>query len=217
AELVVSFLRDGRASCRLAEVMDVDEEAYRQGEVSARLYGYLNVPHERGLVQRLKMGSPGGDAAPLAGTADGVVERLRDGERLIVGPGTTTRAIADRLGLPKTLLGVDVYERDRLIAADVSERDLLCLVDGNPAKIVVTPIGGQGYLFGRGNQQLSPEVIRRLGRANLLVVATPGKLAALRGVPFLVDTGEPALDASLAGYIRVITGYRAEVIYRVAG
>jgi predicted polyphosphate/ATP-dependent NAD kinase len=215
AHLVVAFLRDGRMSCRLAEVMDVDETAYRRGMLAARLYGYLRVPYKRSLVPGLKMASSGNEAAALAGIADDVVERLGDGERLIVGPGTTTRAIADRLGLPKTLLGVDVYARDRLLAADARESDLLRLLDEGPARILVTPIGGQGYLFGRGNQQISAEVIRRVGRGNVLVVATSGKLAALRGAPFLVDTGDPAVDASLAGYVRVVTAYRAEVVYRV--
>jgi predicted polyphosphate/ATP-dependent NAD kinase len=217
AHLIASFVRDRPISCRLAEVMDVDEEAYRRGMLSTRLYGYLNVPDEHGLVQRLKLASPGSEVAALAGIADDVVERLREGDRLVVGPGTTTRAIANRLGLPKTLLGVDVYERDCLIAADVGEPDLLRLVEDRPTQIVVTPIGGQGYLFGRGNQQISPAVIRRVGRANLLVVATPSKLAALQGAPLLVDTGDVAVDAGLAGYTRVVTGYRAEVVYRVVG
>jgi predicted polyphosphate/ATP-dependent NAD kinase len=216
-QLIASFVRGELVHCRLAEVMDVDEEAYRQGVLSARLYGYLKVPDERGLVQRLKLASPGSEVSALAGIADDVVERLREGDRLVVGPGTTTRAIANRLGLPKTLLGVDVYERDRLVAADVGERDLLRLVEDRPTRIVVTPIGGQGYLFGRGNQQISPAVIHRVGRANLLVVATPSKLAALQGAPLLVDTGDPDVDAGLAGYMRLVTGYRAEVVYRVVG
>jgi predicted polyphosphate/ATP-dependent NAD kinase len=215
AQLIASFVRGGSVGCRLAEVMDVDEEAYRQGVLSTRLYGYFKVPYERGLVQRLKLASPGSEVAALAGIADDIVERLREGDRWVVGPGTTTRAIANSLGLPKTLLGVDVYERDRLVAADVGERDLLRLVEDRPTTIVVTPIGGQGYLFGRGNQQISPAVIRRVGRANLLVVATPSKLAALQGAPFLVDTGDAALDARLAGYVRVVTGSCTEVVYHV--
>jgi predicted polyphosphate/ATP-dependent NAD kinase len=81
---------------------------------------------------------------------------------------------------------------------------------------VVTPIGGQGFVFGRGNQQLSPRVIRKVGREGVIVVATAGKMAALGGNPLLVDTGDSRLDDEFAGYIRVLTGYRRELVYRVA-
>jgi predicted polyphosphate/ATP-dependent NAD kinase len=140
---------------------------------------------------------------------------MGDGALWIVGPGTTTRAIAERLGAPKTLLGVDLYSRGELVASDVAESQLLGHLGDTPARIVVTPIGGQGYLFGRGNQQLSAEVIGRVGKGNIVVVATAAKLAALRGEPFLVDTGDAAVDALLAGYVRVVTGYGVEAVYRV--
>ncbi len=110
----------------------------------------------------------------------------------ILGPGTTTRAIATRLGLPKTLVGVDVITRQALVAADVSERQLLALLAEHPARIVVTPIGGQGFLFGRGNQQISPQVIQKVGRENIILVCLQSKLNALRGQPLLVDTGDAA-------------------------
>ena len=93
---------------------------------------------------------------------------MSDGAIWILGPGTTTRHIATALGLPKTLIGVDLYRNLEPIAKDANERDMLRWLDGAPARIVVTPIGGQGYLFGRGNQQLSPDVIRRVGKANIL-------------------------------------------------
>src|SRR5690606_19486260 len=112
----------------------------------------------------------------LAGIAGDIAERMRDGALWIVGPGTTTRSIAERLGLSKTLLGVDLYSRGELVASDAAEQTILRHLDGVPAWIVVTPIGGQGYLFGRGNQQLSPEVIRRVGRDRIVVVATSAKL-----------------------------------------
>jgi predicted polyphosphate/ATP-dependent NAD kinase len=217
-ELAARHLAGPALTCREAEVMDIDEEAFRAGRVSARLYGTLLVPQERRLVQGLKAGSGGGDAADLGGIAAEIVGRMGDGGLWIVGPGTTTRAIAERLGAPKTLLGVDLFSRGELVAADVTEAQILAHLDhldGAPVRIVVTPIGGQGFLFGRGNQQLSAEVIRRVGKPNVVVVATAGKLAALRGDPFLVDTGEAAVDALLAGYLRVVTGYGVETVYRV--
>lgn len=217
AALVVRHLGGPSLRCGDAEVMDIDEDAFRDGRVSARLYGYVQVPREPGLVQGLKAGSAGREDAALAGLAAEVVERMDAGTLWVIGPGTTTRAITDRLGLPKTLLGVDVVRGGALVATDVAETQLLDLVRGGQARIVVTPIGGQGYLFGRGNQQISPRVLERVGRDHVVIVATPGKLAALRGQPFLLDTGDPALDLALAGYVRVVTGYRSEVAYRIAG
>jgi predicted polyphosphate/ATP-dependent NAD kinase len=144
-----------------------------------------------------------------------VVDRMEPGRLYILGPGTTTRAIAARLGLAKTLVGVDVVLDNCFLATDVNEAQLLTLLPGRPAQIVVTPIGGQGYLFGRGNQQISPAVIRAVGRENVAVVSTPHKVHSLEGRPFLVDTGDPAVDKLLGGYIRVVTGYGEQIVYRV--
>ena len=104
----------------------------------------------------------------------------------------------------------------QVVAADVNEAQLLQLLEGRKAKIVITPIGGQGYLFGRGNQQLSHEVINRVGKANIVVVSTVGKINSLRGRPLLVDTGDQAVDEILCGHVRVVTGYHEETVYRVA-
>jgi predicted polyphosphate/ATP-dependent NAD kinase len=93
---------------------------------------------------------------------------------------------------------------------------LLELLEDRPAKIVVTPIGGQGYLFGRGNQQISPEVIRKAGRENIIVVSTIEKIIALTGRPLLVDTGDTGVDQLLSGYMKVVTGYGERLVYRVA-
>ena len=145
-----------------------------------------------------------------------VIENMQAGWLYIIGPGTTTRAIAERLGFPKTLVGVDVYSSDGLVALDAGEAGLLRLLEMQPARIIVTPIGGQGFIFGRGNQQISAAVLRKAGRENILVVSLSEKLNALRGEPLLVDTGDAELDASLAGYLPVITGYHEKVVYRVA-
>jgi predicted polyphosphate/ATP-dependent NAD kinase len=196
--------------------MDLDEEGYRSGRVSPRLYGYLSVPAADRLMQNRKAPTPASEQVQMEAIAWDVVEQMRPGWRIILGPGATTRAIADRLGVPKTLVGVDVVEDGKLIAADAGERDLLaCLADGRPAQIVVSIIGGQGFLFGRGNQQISPRVLRAVGRENILVVGAPSKLNALAGRPLLVDTGDPETDAWLRGYVSIVTGYHERVIYRV--
>jgi len=210
----------GRASGRReAEVMDIDEEAFRQGIVAARLYGYLNIPFQRRLVQGLKTASDPGEKVATEAIAWEVVDGMDDdGYRYlyIIGPGTTTRAIASRLGVPKTLLGVDVVQQGRLAAADANESQLLALLEECLAKIVVTPIGGQGYIFGRGNQQISPRVIRKVGKEHVIVVSTAAKIQALGGRPLLVDTGDREVDRMLSGYIRVVTGYREQAVYRVS-
>jgi predicted polyphosphate/ATP-dependent NAD kinase len=117
----------------------------------------------------------------------------------------------------KTLIGVDVVADGELIMADASEMQLLDLLsDGRPASVIVTPIGGQGYLFGRGNQQISHRVLEKVGIEQVMVVSTLGKINALRGRPLWVDTGDRSIDMALTGYIKVIIGQQHEIMYRVA-
>ncbi len=215
-ELAALYLQGQVASLRESEVMDLDEAAFREGVVSARLYGYLRIPFQRRYVQSLKSANPASERATLQAIADHVIDLMAPDWLYIVGPGSTTRLIVERLDLKKTLLGVDVVLNKQLVAADVGEAELLKLIEDRPAKIVITLIGGQGYLFGRGNQQLSPAVIRRVGRENIIVISTPEKIYALEGRPLLVDTGDPALDELLSGYVKIVIGYRHTMVYRVA-
>ena len=198
-----------------AEVMDVHEADLRAGVISPRLYGFLRVPVAAGFVQSGKARSAPAEAVAQAAVAAHVVERLLGHDVSPIGPGTTTGAVMAALGLPKSLLGVDVVRGGCLIAADADEEALLAL-SGPGAILVVTPVGGQGFVLGRGNQQLSARVLRAIGPERLCIVATAAKLAALAGRPLLVDTGDPELDAALAGYRRVVTGYHHETVYRVA-
>ncbi len=216
-ELAALYLQGKVTALREEEVMDIDEDAVRRGIVSARLYGYLKVPYRQSFVQSSKVESIGEEAAKAA-LAEDIVERMENGCMYIIGPGTTTRAITDALGLPKTLIGVDVVLDRKLIAGDANEAKLLALLQGHDGcvKIIVTPIGGQGYIFGRGNQQISPEIIRRVGRDNIIVVSTPGKLHALGHRPLLVDTGDPEVDEMLSGYMTVVTGYNERAVRKVA-
>lgn len=217
--LAAAFLASTRRRTEEREVLDLDEAAYRRGEVAPRLHGYLRTPAGRAVQVRKAPAAPD-DAAAAAGIAERVAGAMVPGVRYVLGPGTTLRAIAERLGLPKTLVGIDVVEigadGPRVVAADVGERELLAALGNGPATIVVAPVGGQGSLLGRGNQPLSPAVLRAAGADPLLIVATPGKLAALGGRPLLVDTGDPDLDRALEGYVRVITGARETAIARVA-
>lgn len=214
-DLAVMYLQGKPTVIHEAEVMDIDEQAFRENKVSAKLYGYLRVPYEKTLVQSPKVGSVAEEGFFMEAIARDVVENMQDDYIYIIGPGTTTRPITEKLGLKKTLLGVDVVFKGKLMASDVNEAQLLKLIEGKNAKIVVTVIGGQGFIFGRGNQQISSEVIRKVGKENVIVVATPNKLASLMGKPLLVDTGDEDVDKMLSGYVKVITGYGRGVVYRV--
>lgn len=216
-ELAAGLAQDGVRSVRPAEVMDVDEALLRAGSVSARLHGFLNVPDARQHLQSAKARSLGSEAAAQDAIAHHLIDQVLRGGTWLIGPGTTTGVILARLGLEKTLLGVDVVRDGRCQIADADERSLLELLKTQDAGIVVTPVGGQGFLFGRGNQQFSARVIEQVDRGRIVVVSTEAKIARLRGAPLRVDTGDPGLDASLAGYTRVVVGYNREIVYPVAG
>jgi len=215
-ELAALYVEGKIRGTREAEVMDIDEEAFRQERVCAKLYGYLRVPSEPRLVQGVKAGGGHGEASALRGIALDVTSRMEPGVAYLIGPGTTTREILHVLGLSGTLLGVDVVVDRRIEAADADERVLLETVERMPARIVVSVIGGQGYLFGRGNQQLSPRILARVGKENVIVAATPGKIFSLRGLPLLVDTGDPDVDRMLTGYVQIVTGLKERLVYPVA-
>ena len=218
-QLAALFLTDRVTDVREAEVMDIDEEAFRAGRVSAALYGMVNVPADPVRTQAMKSGGIGSEQGGQGEIAAKIMDDLQPGDTCIIGPGTTTRRVKEEFGVTPALLGVDVVRDGQLVAGDATEAQLLAILDDVPpghAWIVVTIIGGQGYIFGRGNQQISPRVIARVGRDHIRVIATQAKLLALRGRPLLVDTGDPDLDASLSGYIRVLVGYNDEVLMRVA-
>jgi predicted polyphosphate/ATP-dependent NAD kinase len=201
---------------REGEVMDIDEEAFRENRVSAHLYGFMTVPYARGLTQSAKAGGVAGEERALNDIATEVIAGMEPGALYILGPGTTTRTVMQRLGLPKTLLGVDAVRDGELAGADLTEDGLLALVAAaTAAHVVVTVIGGQGHIFGRGNQQISPAVIRAVGAGHITVIATQTKLLSLEGRPLLVDTGDPVLDERLSGYARVITALGERTMYKV--
>jgi predicted polyphosphate/ATP-dependent NAD kinase len=214
---LVRLVLEGRVTrFREAEVMDLDEKLYRRGLVVPKLFGFLKVPLASGLVQSQKRPSSMSEADDQAAIASWVCENMESDRLYVLGPGTTTRTVATFLGVEKTLIGVDVLENGKVILADANEDQLLELLSKQKAAIIVSPIGGQGHLFGRGNQQISHRVITRVGSRNIIAVCSPEKLHSLEGKPLLVDSGDAKADADLAGFIRVITGYKEQAVYRVA-
>jgi len=207
---------DGALPTVEAEVLDLDEERLRAGRPDPRLFALVPVPSAPGRTQARKAATPASEREAVHRAATGAAARMLPGVRYLLGPGGTTAALGRVLGLDTTPLGVDVVEDGRLVARDITADQALAAVAGRPAQAVVTVIGGQGFVLGRGNQQLSPRVVAALGPHPLLVVATEQKLIDLAGRPLLVDTGDPALDARLAGHLTVVTGPATASIYPVS-
>jgi len=198
-----------------AEVMDIDEQSFRENMLSARLFGYLKIPYIKRMVQSAKAGGCAGEQQALNAIAADVINNMEEDYLYIIGPGTTTKTVMDNLGLGNTLLGVDAVYNRELIGSDLNESQLLELLKGKKAKIVVSIIGSQGYIFGRGNQQISAEVIEIVGRENIFVLATMEKITTLKGAPLLVDTGDTKVDKILSGYMQVISGLGERIMLKV--
>jgi predicted polyphosphate/ATP-dependent NAD kinase len=212
------FLADPEAAERPrdAEIMDIDESLLRCGRISARLYGYARVPYERLRVQHLKAAAPRDADAALDALCRDIAGSLQSGRHYLFGPGTTTQTIMRHAGIEGTLLGIDAVSDGRAVGRDLDERAILALAGGKRTCIVVSIVGGQGCLFGRGNQQISAEVIKRVGRDGILVVSSLDKLLALNDRGLFVDTGDAEADAMLAGYMRVEVAPDQSIICKVS-
>ncbi|WP_246034094.1 ATP-NAD kinase family protein [Thalassotalea mangrovi] len=218
--VVEEMLNNQLVSFLDADVMDIDETAFRQGVVKARRYGEMRVPSHLQYIQAVKSGGKETDELVLMDIAAHVIEQM-DEELFVMGSGSTVAAVMQEMALDNTLLGVDLVQEQELLAQDVTEQILYQAIanakgQDQQVKLVITVIGGQGHILGRGNQQLSPRVIRAIGKDNILIVATKRKLQALEQRPLIVDSGDPSLDAELSGYLPVITGFHDQVLYPVA-
>jgi predicted polyphosphate/ATP-dependent NAD kinase len=212
AQVVRGFI-EGEIPIIEKEVMDIDEDAYRAGRLSASLKGYAKTPYAAFLVQSEKSMMTAVDEELMKeAVAARVVEDMTPESMYILGPGTTVAKVAELLGVEKTLLGIDVVQNGGLILKDADEDSLLA-IEENDTWFMLSPLGGQGSLLGRGNQPISPRVIKRVGFDRIIVIATLSKVQELRALT--VDTGDPELDDRLRGYIRVIVGYHEEKVMRV--
>jgi predicted polyphosphate/ATP-dependent NAD kinase len=217
-EILEFFIR-GEMKIGDGEIMDLDEERYRSGEWNIALFGIARTLYEPSFIQAGKlMVEEESIEDVLSGMAEDIGERLGGGEVLILGPGGTTSALSEILGFGKTLLGVDVVTGKVMIGRDCTEKDLLSILSDRSdrkVRIVLSPIGGQGFFLGRGNLQLSPEVIRKVGIDNILVISTPHKLEATKVLH--VDTGDPSLDAEIRSrkVLKVLVGYRSYRLVKI--
>ncbi len=215
AEVVHAAIKGQLVDIRLQEVRDIDEAALRQGQVKSRYFGEMKVPEFGHFVQGTKNAGREVEELVFDDIAADLRERMEDGVLYLVGAGTTAKALMDELGLDNTLLGIDVVKDERLVAKDQSASELEQLLAGHPGQVVaiLSVTGGQGSLIGRGNQQLSPTILKRIGRDNLWVLATKSKIKALDGRSLLMDSNDADLDQLWSGYIEVTTGYHDRIYY----
>jgi predicted polyphosphate/ATP-dependent NAD kinase len=220
AEILIGFLNHELTLVEV-EVVDLDEEKYRAGQWAVRYVQNVLTPFEPTFTQVAKqIVAESSDTESKAEIARYVSEMIVTHPQVlfILGAGGTLKTVAAELGVQKTLLGIDAVLNGRLVARDLNERSLLALLDNHPdCRLILSPIGAQGFILGRGNLQLSPEVIRRIGVANIMVLATPSKLARTPQVRF--DTGDASLDAELVGlgFLSVVTGYRRHRLVKIVG
>jgi predicted polyphosphate/ATP-dependent NAD kinase len=207
---VVLVFVENQAEMTEFEIMDADEKAIRSDTFAVKLYGFLKGPFVPMRLQGSKQISPEtvDEKENQAAIARFIVEEMQPEATYILGPGTTVKRIAELLGAEKTVLGVDIYKKGKVIV-DVDERRILEEIkDWQNTWIILSPIGHQGILLGRGNQQISPEIIKRVGKQHIIVAATKSKLQSIDGNVLRVDTGDAEIDNMLKGYIKVVTDYR---------
>jgi len=210
------------------DIMDIDESLFRQGVVKAKRFGEMQIPSELRYVQAVKSGGKESDELVLHDISGDVIDKMSESDvsLFIIGSGSTTAFLMAELGLENTLLGVDLVQNNNLIASDVTEEKLWqkleeAFKNKQSVQLIITLIGGQGHLFGRGNQQLSPRIIHSIidqkgGKENITIIATKTKLTALENRPLISDTGDVQLDQKLSGFMPVTTGYKDQVLYPVA-
>jgi predicted polyphosphate/ATP-dependent NAD kinase len=210
---LIQMMVAGGANIAEREVMDIDEEAYRTGRLSASLKGYAKTPIVASLVLSGKaVGHSVDEDLIKESVASRVVEEMEPGTTYILGPGTTVGKVTELLGIEKTLLGIDVIRDGKLVLKDGNEKQLIEVIQDD-TKIILSPLGGQGSILGRGNQQISPKIIRKVGVQNIRIISTPPKLTGLKELT--VDTGDQELDNLLRGFKRVIIGYHEEKVVKI--
>lgn len=216
-EIILQLLDHQLVTIAERDVKDIDEDAFRQGQVRPKYYGTLLVPEDSQRLQQVKNAGMERDELAQIDVAQTLIEQIDDTTLYIVGPGSTTQVFLQELGLDGTLLGIDLLLNRQLLARDLSAQQIDDYLQQHPGsvKIIITAIGGQGHILGRGNQQLTPAILRRVGKENILVIAARGKILSLQGRPLLVDTNDLELDNQFSGYHPVIVGYRETIMYPI--
>lgn len=219
AEVLSAWL-EGDLLLSSTEVLDLDEDLYREGKWVVRLYAEAITPASPRWMQGSKMRvEASGEEEVIQGLAEHVRETLIDDQTMIIwGSGGTLRTIGEILGFELNTLGIDITLGTNIVASDLNEKEILAALEGHQGDVILllSPMGGQGFLIGRGNLQLSPDVLRMIGVDRVLGIVTPAKMLTLRSLR--VETGDPEMDErfSKKKYLKVLQGYRTTRVLRVS-
>lgn len=218
SEVIKHFLKDEYELLE-SEVMDIDEDAYRDNRLDVKLYGYSKIPFIKEWVQACKEVFPASSQKVFLEEISDFFSEIvkeRPNTLFLFGAGSTVGAIKKWLGMKGTLLGIDAYLEDKQVGSDLNEQGILELIESSGCEdlaVCITPIGSQGFILGRGSQQFSPNILRRLKKGDLYIISTPQKLQGIEGLK--VDTSDPELDREMKGFVRVITGYKIHTMFKI--
>mgnify|MGYP001008803822 FL=1 len=219
AEVLASWI-GGDLLIASTEVLDLDEELYRQGKWVVRIYAEAMTPSSPRWMQGAKMRvEASGEGEVVEGIAEHIEETIVEDDRLVLwGSGGTLKSIGKIIGFELTTLGIDATRGSQQVGTDINEREILEILDSHegPVTLLLSPMGGQGFLIGRGNLQLSPNVLKRVGVDGVLGIVTPAKLLTLRSLR--IETGDEELDSlfSEKKYLKVLQGYRTTRVLPVS-
>lgn len=207
ASQILKYFIDGQAPLQEREIMDIDEESYRKNRLDIKLFGYAIVPYLPEYIQNSKAEIYSTEEEEdKQGIAEYFIDTMENDVLYLLGPGTTVKKITELLNLDSTLLGFDALYNKKIIAKDLNEKNIIDLFNKfENRKIVLTPIGNQGFIIGRGNLQLTKEVLKYITKDNIIILATPQKLSMIKNL--LIDIGDEVLENRLTGYYKVIYGY----------
>jgi predicted polyphosphate/ATP-dependent NAD kinase len=216
-EILLCLLKKQLVNVQACDVRDIDEAAFREGKVKTRMYASMYAPLLPQFLQQVKNSGAAQDELVKLDIANYLIDNLLDDTLYILGPGSTTKVFLEQLGVAGSLLGVDVILNRELVAADVSAQQLRDLMahHGSDVHLIITAIGGQGHIIGRGNQQLAVDILRAISRQNIHIIATKEKILSLQNRPLLVDSNDPDFDQSFSGYQSVLVGYDEFILYPI--
>lgn len=215
AEIIARLVTQSVRSYTSAEILDlgIGSTEYSASE----FFGVARTPAAPDLLQRSKTSHSTTSETGLQELAIHYANTLLPGTLYLFGPGGTTQLILRAVVANESLdaAGVHALLDGEVIGHDLSEAQILDLLERYAnVSLMVGVIGGQGYLFGRGNQQLSAAVIDRIGWDRITILASSTKLLELMPVVLHVDFTEP-LSTPPPSYVKVNTTVTRSVVCRL--